>query len=325
MHLYFLSALVLGTSVATAAIARADVGLLESTSGGVQVLRPAKNKWSRGSPMLTVADGGRVKVAPGGSAVVMLFANGARFQLAPNSTVSFSETGARGVAGAAPRSLKARPKRQANAAAGSRVARGRLGGVVLRNGTQKIELRSLFDTATLEARPTFRWLAVPDAASYQVKVFADGNEPLWQSEATATEIQYPDDAPALKPGQSYDWEVSTTVGDTRHERKGVFALLGAEEVQAVAQELAALKAENNDADAAGVLEDVLRADVYASHELFDNALAIYEALVKKHPDSEPIHLALAKMLEAQDRHEEGKSHRKAAAQLEAEIEAEKKG
>ena len=304
-----LAALALVT--ASTAARAAEVGLLSSVTGDVKVMGTPGGKWSKASLMQGLSGGGSVKVEAGGSAIVVLFQGGARYQLAPGSLTTLTADAAHGVSGPAPKALAALQIRQAKLLEGSRVAGGRAASTILRGGTAHIELQGLSATSVLDAHPVFKWSAVPGAASYKVRLWNGDDEIIWQSETKSTAVTYPADAPALKPDVDYLWNVTTTTGDTLYKGEGIFKVLSDAKRAAVQDELTALGGMDDEA-----VTGVLRAEVYSRHELWDDAIATYQQLSDKFPDAAPLHEALATLLAGQAREDASRRERKAAQSTE---------
>jgi predicted anti-sigma-YlaC factor YlaD len=97
-----------------------------------------------------------------------------------------------------------KPVRLAWAAMGEAVTMRGKGGV-----SEKVKLLSPVMTAVRSLRPTFRWMAVDGAAGYKL-LLADRSAThiLWESPLTQeTTFRLPSDAPALKRGEIYTWQV----------------------------------------------------------------------------------------------------------------------
>ena len=58
-----------------------------------------------------------------------------------------------------------------------------------------------------DLKPSFRWDKYENATSYEVKLTDREERILWKKNVTTTELAYPSDAPALEPGQKYNWRV----------------------------------------------------------------------------------------------------------------------
>jgi len=305
--------LVLTVALTTGALA-SDVGLIISTRGDVKVYHPKKDKWSKASVMLGVADGGKVQVGPQSEAVVTLFQSGGRFLLPGGSIAVLSPGGCRTLSGPPARPLAALQVRHAQLLQGSRVASGRSAGIVVRSGFDAIELHSLSTTATLDTRPVFKWRAVEGAPSYKIRLWNENDEQIWQSEVTTPGVTYPADAPELKPNVEYLWMVTTAVNDTRFKAEGVFRILPADQREAVTKELSALQATEHGMDD-DATTGVLRAEIYSRSGLWDDAINCYEKLARSFPDAAVIHATLANLLAEQGRAEQSRQHQKTAEQL----------
>ena len=286
----------------TAAARAADVGLIAGATGDVKVMRAPGAKWGKASVMQTLPGGSSIQVEAGGSAIVVLFEGGARFRLAPGSVSAVTAGTVHGVSGPPPKALPALQIRQAKLLAGSRVAGGRAASTVVRGGSARIELAGLSATSIQEERPLFRWDAVPGATSYKLRLSDADDQIIWQSTAQNTSIAYPPDAVALTPEVDYLWTVTTTADNTIFKGEGIFRVLSADKRKAVQDELAALdqpKADEEAYDEATL--GVLRAEVFARHQLWDDAIMTYQQLAQKFPDADAIGEALSSLLTGQAR------------------------
>ena len=128
-------------------------------------------------------------------------------------------------------------------------------------------------TKLLDLRPRLRWTAVPGATSYRVSL--QGTD--WSTTVDgATEMTYPADAPALKPGTAYRLVVEAGERSSAEEPgAGLgFELLGADEAEAVRAAEAKIRALGL-ADAATRL---LVANLYANHDLYAEAIELLDPL-----------------------------------------------
>jgi hypothetical protein len=300
-----ISFLLLMTATAFATMSGAaragDAGLIAGVTGDVKVMRAPGAKWSKASVMQTLPAGSSIQVAAGGSAIVVLFEGGARFRLAGGSVSSVAAAAVRGVSGPAAKALPALQIRQAKLLAGSRVAGGRAASTVVRGGSARIELQSLSATSIQQERPLFRWDAVPGAASYKLRLSDADDQIIWQTSAQNTGIAYPPDAVALTPEVDYLWTVTTTVDNTIFKGEGIFRVLSADKRKAVQDELAALDQPKDDEAYDEATSGVLRAEVFARHQLWDDAIMTYQQLAQKFPDADAIGAALSSLLAGQAR------------------------
>jgi hypothetical protein len=76
--------------------------------------------------------------------------------------------------------------------------------------SQKRGALALFAPAgkVLDARPAFRWEAVPGVASWRVSLFTADGEPLWSEESARATLSFPTGRAELAPGKRYIWEAS---------------------------------------------------------------------------------------------------------------------
>ncbi len=128
-------------------------------------------------------------------------------------------------------------------------------------------------TKLLDPRPTLRWTAVPGETSYRISL--QGTD--WSTTVDgATELAYPSDAPALKPGTAYRLVVAAGERSSTEETgAGLgFILLEASEAEAVHAAEAKIRALGL-ADAATRL---LVANLYANHGLYAEAIELLAPL-----------------------------------------------
>ena len=128
-------------------------------------------------------------------------------------------------------------------------------------------------TKLLDPRPTLRWTAVPGVTSYRVSLQGTA----WRTTIDgATEMAYPSDAPALKPGTAYRLVVEAGERSSAEEAgTGLgFTLLEAGEAEAVRAAEAQIRA-------LGLAEAATRllvANLYANHGLYADAIELLDPL-----------------------------------------------
>lgn len=130
-------------------------------------------------------------------------------------------------------------------------------------------------TKILATRPVLRWTAVAGVSSYKISV--RGPNLNWTTDvAGTTELIYPGSAPALALGSVY--KLSVAAGARSSDEDGApglgFTLLKAEEAQNVRSAEARIRALGLD----DVATRFLVANLYASHELYAEAIADLAAL-----------------------------------------------
>lgn len=90
--------------------------------------------------------------------------------------------------------------------------------------------------------PKFSWSSIEDTTSYIVRLKSSEGT-LWQSETEKTEIAYPENQPALKPGKAYDLTVKA-IGAQETETETRFIILTPQEAQQVNSEVANIRKQN---------------------------------------------------------------------------------
>lgn len=132
--------------------------------------------------------------------------------------------------------------------------------------------------------PVFSWTPVP-GATYSLSLLDAEATPVWSSPMlTECRCAYPADAPPLKPGVRYWWEVRARVDDrASNSPLAWFELLTADEFQRISGELAQLEAlfpEGSDP----VARHVSRASLLASEGLLADAAAQAQAAAQLRPE-----------------------------------------
>ncbi|WP_339394273.1 tetratricopeptide repeat protein [Nostoc sp. UHCC 0870] len=129
--------------------------------------------------------------------------------------------------------------------------------------------------AILNSRPTISWIDSPMATSYIVQI--EGKGVNWSVEIQDTQLPYPQDQPALQPGNVYNLNVIVKQGDEpKTATSSVFALIAqqrAEKVQGIIKRLEELN----------MPQDELAIDanyVYGAENLLNKAIEVLESQVK---------------------------------------------
>jgi hypothetical protein len=131
-------------------------------------------------------------------------------------------------------------------------------------------------TAVKSTRPAFRWEQVAGARSYKLAI-SQQNRIVWAGDAgRQTEFSLPADAPELKPGEIYSWQVETAAGGelklSPPARFRVLDELALEEVARIERQFA-----GHSALALGA--------AYEQYGLYDDAQGQFEQLRRSNPDS----------------------------------------
>lgn len=166
----------------------------------------------------------------------------------------------------------------------------------------------LGETVTSD-RPTLTWTAVPDAKSYQVKLFLGGSgRSVWSAQSKKTQLEFPFDQPALKRNRTYDWQVSVTQpdGTMMQIARSRFTITSA----MVAEDLDALKSLTESTQPADLLIAIA---TYQAYSADGPALSVCEKLAKLNPDDPDV---LRLLVELYDRAGRAADAKAAATQAE---------
>lgn len=130
-------------------------------------------------------------------------------------------------------------------------------------------------TLLLNSHPTIRWLPVPGAASYTVKI--SGEKVDWSTSISATtKLVYPNNAPPLVPGGTYLVTVSTS------SRSGIpSSMQGMGFTLMTGKDAEAARATETKINALGLAKapsQLLTATTYAGRQLYAEAIEQLEAL-----------------------------------------------
>jgi hypothetical protein len=167
-------------------------------------------------------------------------------------------------------------------------------------------------TRVLDALPAIRWTAVPGVDEYMVAVRGPGVE--WQSPepVAGNSVQYPADAPPLKPGESY--KVAVWQGNVNSDQEDVgglgFTVVSSEEQKEVADLVAQIHALKLDTEA----EELLVANLYATRELRADAIERLEALASER-EAPAVERMLGELYVSVDRPDLAEPHYEEALQL----------
>jgi hypothetical protein len=158
-----------------------------------------------------------------------------------------------------------------------------VGGLTLR-GVQHPRVHPVVGMVVVGATPTFRWPAAAGEGNvrYRLELLtgAEGN-PVWREETSENVLTYPNQRKPLTRGMGYRWRVFTLGTDGAKKalvEEVPFKVLSADLAE-TAPEIQKLAASSDPTDWR------LAAEVYRSWAVHDEAVALYEKLAKKHPQS----------------------------------------
>lgn len=127
-------------------------------------------------------------------------------------------------------------------------------------------------TWLLNTKPTLRWIAVPGATSYVVRVSGPGVN--WNTEVKTASVVYPG-KPPLKSGEGYLLTVSADNGEA--PARAIFGLLDGNKAQRVRAAAERIAKQNLDKDA----KTLALAELYIGQGLIAEVPELLEALVAK--------------------------------------------
>lgn len=175
-------------------ILAAPLAILTDVRGGVQIVRGASKTVGKNGAKLEAGD--MVRVAKG--AATVYYVTRPPQMLKANQQVKVAAAG-----GAANKPSLWRNVYSGIASGFARREQNTPG--VVRD--PKMRLMWPVNSNVLQARPTFYWTNHPQATDYQPLIRDETGEEVWRGTVAAHTLTYPDDAPALQPGQKYFWDV----------------------------------------------------------------------------------------------------------------------
>ena len=269
--------------------------------GTAKLLPSGSRNWVPATAMTLLKQGDQVMALRGATVTVVLFATGSREQLQPGCKVAITRDGCKVLSGPATRRLRKVPAAAAQRLAGMSVGKGMPGGMLIRSkpGQVVVEARSLYQTSTLEARPTFAWHCA-EASVYSLVLFSAPGQVLWTTTTTRQAVAYPANQPALERGRDYVWELEARPqGRQPIVISGLFRVLPDAEAAAVRSEEAQLCPDASGARDATPL--LLLAALYSQHGLWDDVVRTHEALARLLPRDAEVARQLDALLVQQGR------------------------
>lgn len=137
--------------------------------------------------------------------------------------------------------------------------------------------------------PVFEWLG-PDEREYTLRVF-HGDAVLWEGKVSEPRLEYPPDAPMLRPGVRYEWAVE--LGAQRSERTW-FAPLTLHEARLLREDQALLQ-QSGPAMSSRGSPALLRAALLERHGLYAESREVLLEAVREAPDDRSLRRTLASL------------------------------
>lgn len=270
--------LVLAVAVGTVS-AQAPVGLLSLVRGTVQIVRAGQTTPAAAHPADLIGSGDRVITGANGEAVFLYCPDPKSARLTAGGEVLFTTSALKVNKGKLADERKVGGCRLPSTLALSGASEQQVG--LVRTRGRDVNLRSPSRSFINSELPTFHWLPVENAKSYEIKVTDREEKVLFKATVTATQVQYPQSAPKLVAGQKYWWRVTARdASDTLSDAGTYFQTL----TEAQAKEFKAAEADLKKQIAAAPADNgprILLAFLYEDSGLFEDAVRSYEDLMKR--------------------------------------------
>jgi Domain of Unknown Function (DUF928) len=136
---------------------------------------------------------------------------------------------------------------------------------------------------TFTAHPTFRWSHSTQAQNFIFQLYDESGAVLFKARVDGVEYHYPENAPGLRPGAMYWWNVRPEVallgGSSETLR---FVRVTENEIKEIADALQPVGTDSKEQ-----LEQ--RAQILADHRVWFDAVTAYNDLITKNPEAPELH------------------------------------
>lgn len=294
----------------------ASVAMVVRIQGAVALTRPG-GQAARAWTMDLLRPGDRLTVPDGGAAHVFFMEDGHKEVLAAGKTATVQASGCTPPPAVA-RKLPSRLGKAALKNLKEDLQAGRLGGVLLRGPDDPLPpvLTPLPGANILSARPTLSWPAAKGATGYVVELFTGPDtkdlQKVWRLETKDHQLPFPAKQPDL---QSVTYRWSVVARSKEDDFKEIVSLRQATFSVATRRERRLLEEAKKLGSSDDPADVLLAIGLYESRAVHDEALKLYEKLVKQTPEQARFHEALARYYEAGGRPELAKPERDTAARL----------
>ena len=143
------------------------------------------------------------------------------------------------------------------------------------------------------AQPLFQWKADSSNRSMTFKLFDQNDNEVYEADVTGqTSLTYPQDAPALKSGDTYRWTVeSKGLGMLEPPPSAHLKVLSGTQRQQLQQELKAIAGD-------GKPQQIERAQLFADNGIWYDAVADYSKLITQYPNDAKLYQARGEIYNA---------------------------
>ena len=278
--------------VAVVVKAENPVGVITEVKGQVQIKRTGKGAWQPARVNMPVYAGDVLRTGSNGKVVVWT-PTGRAQTLGPKKTVSVNPV--KGVRDSLWRevwgSFVSRMKSNFSEENLATVAAART--PVSLPAKNRLVLLSPRNTKVLEERPTFVWTDVENAKGYRVMVgFFDDDKRVWETVVNRNSLRYPDDAPELKPGKVYIWQVEA-IGVPNASESAWFAVLHPAEARDIKFALQQLRSKAPDF----IAYSLVAASFLESRGCYSEAISNLKFALKQSPHQPEPRFLLANLYE----------------------------
>ena len=278
--------------VAVVVKAENPVGVITEVKGQVQIKRAGKGAWQPARVNMPVYAGDVLRTGSNGKVVVWT-PTGRAQTLGPKKTVSVNPV--KGVRDSLWRevwgSFVSRMKSNFSEENLATVAAART--PVSLPAKNRLVLLSPRNTKVLEERPTFVWTDVENAKGYRVMVgFFDDDKRVWETVVNRNSLRYPDDAPELKPGKVYIWQVEA-IGVPNASESAWFAVLHPAEARDIKFALQQLRSKAPDF----IAYSLVAASFLESRGCYSEAISNLKVALKQSPHQPEPRFLLANLYE----------------------------
>lgn len=273
-----------------------QAALVTDVSGPVQVTRAAGGAAQAASWGMQLNVGDRVVTGAGARASLLYSANNNLVSLGANANLTVAAAAPAGASASrtvgAPRIAAVSDLTLARAGEGEISA---LGGLRAGERDQLIVNLTPRQTQIRQGRPSFAWMASAEFEEYRVRLFDASGREVWAGTTTATELAYPESAPALAAGAQYLWKVEgEEMLDVVSSQMTPFDVLTDDEQAAVTAGLEAIgEALSGEAD--DTTRDYVMGAFFADNGLKFDAVAVFSRIAARHPDAALVHEILGNL------------------------------
>jgi len=180
------------------------------------------------------------------------------------------------------------------------------------DGEQDLRLESPSQTRIRPGDITFAWSGTDTEEELRVTIESESGVHYQTDVKGAGPLEYPSNAPALVPGTSYSWVVETTDPlrfPPLRSQAAFFEVITPEEENRLQVSLADISGETG-----GSAQPLLRASIYHSFGLLDDAIAETRMAVDSDSSNRMLHAILAKLYEEAGKTEEALAEYKKLAE-----------